>query len=187
MSHILFSSLILWAAFPRNFSCHAWILTLDQSFSVLPSTLFVLGKRAHVSCHTACVLRGHVLYHQQHHKNCLGSLVSRNKRIIVLSISLQAILFVTFCEAGARELSQYSVWLRTGWLGYNPRQRQRIFPLVSASRPALGPTQPPIQWVPQALSPGVKCRRGAMLTTHQLLMPRFRKSRNCLPSPKVPP
>jgi hypothetical protein len=28
-----------------------------------------------------------------------------------------------------------------------------------ASRPALGPTQPPIQWVPEALSPGVKGRK----------------------------
>jgi hypothetical protein len=26
------------------------------------------------------------------------------------------------------------------------------------SRPVLGPTQPPIQWVPGALSPGVKLR-----------------------------
>jgi hypothetical protein len=25
---------------------------------------------------------------------------------------------------------------------------QRIFPLASVSRPALGPTQPPVQWVP---------------------------------------
>jgi hypothetical protein len=30
----------------------------------------------------------------------------------------------------------------------------RIFP--TSSRPALGPIQPPIQWVPRALSPGVK-------------------------------
>jgi hypothetical protein len=29
-----------------------------------------------------------------------------------------------------------------------------LFPI--ASRPALGPTQPPIQWVPGALSPGEK-------------------------------
>jgi hypothetical protein len=33
-------------------------------------------------------------------------------------------------------------------------QRQRIFPLTSVSRLALGPTQPPVQWVPAVLSPG---------------------------------
>jgi hypothetical protein len=27
---------------------------------------------------------------------------------------------------------------------------------ATASRPTLGPTQPPIKWVPRALSPGVK-------------------------------
>jgi hypothetical protein len=73
-------------------------------------------------------------------------------------------------------LSQYSVWLRTGRLGFDPRKRQRIFPLTSASRPALAPTQPPIQWVPGAHSPGVKRGRGVMLTIHPLLVPRLRKS-----------
>jgi hypothetical protein len=29
-------------------------------------------------------------------------------------------------------------------------------PFSTSSRPTLGPTQPPIQWVPGALSPGVK-------------------------------
>jgi hypothetical protein len=37
---------------------------------------------------------------------------------------------------------------------------QRIFPLSSVSRPALGPTQPPVQCVPGVLSPGVKARPG---------------------------
>jgi hypothetical protein len=49
-------------------------------------------------------------------------------------------------------------------------------PITSASRPALGPTQPPIQWVPGALSPGVKRGRGVMLTTHRLPVPRSRKN-----------
>jgi hypothetical protein len=31
---------------------------------------------------------------------------------------------------------------------------------ASVSRPALGPTQPPVQWVPRVLSPGVKARPG---------------------------
>jgi hypothetical protein len=54
----------------------------------------------------------------------------------------------------------------TGRLRFDPRQRQRIFPLTSVSRPALGPTQPPVQWVPGVLSPGVKRGQGVTLTTH---------------------
>jgi hypothetical protein len=41
-----------------------------------------------------------------------------------------------------------------------------FFPLAPAPRPALGPTQPPVQWVPGALCPGVKRGRSVMLTTH---------------------
>jgi hypothetical protein len=44
--------------------------------------------------------------------------------------------------------------------GFDPRQGQRIFPLTSVSRPALGPTQSPVQWVPGVLSSGVKARPG---------------------------
>jgi hypothetical protein len=75
-------------------------------------------------------------------------------------------------------VAQCSIRLRTGRPGFDPRQRQRIFPLTYASRPALGPTHPPIQWVPGALSPGVKRGRDVKLTIHPLLVPRLRKSRS---------
>ena len=47
------------------------------------------------------------------------------------------------------------------------------------SRPALEPTQPPVQWVP-GLSQVVKGGRGVLLTTHPLLVPRPWKSRAIL-------
>jgi hypothetical protein len=67
---------------------------------------------------------------------------------------------------------------RAGRPGFDPRQGQRIFLLVSASRPALGLTQLPVQWVPGAFSPGVKRGRGALLTIQPLLVTRSGKSRS---------
>jgi hypothetical protein len=58
------------------------------------------------------------------------------------------------------------------------RQRQRIFPLTSVSRPALRPNQPPVQWVP-----GLKRGRGVTLTTHPHLVPRSIISRSYTSSP----
>jgi len=46
--------------------------------------------------------------------------------------------------------------LWTGQLGLNSQQKQGIFLLATASRPLLGPTQPPIQWAPEAFPPGIK-------------------------------
>jgi hypothetical protein len=46
-------------------------------------------------------------------------------------------------------------WL-AGRSGFDSRQELGIFHFAIQSRTALGPTQPPIQWVPAVLSPGVK-------------------------------
>jgi hypothetical protein len=40
--------------------------------------------------------------------------------------------------------------------GFESQEGLGIFPLTTASRLALGPTQPPIQWIPGVLSPGIK-------------------------------
>jgi hypothetical protein len=54
---------------------------------------------------------------------------------------------------------RYSNGLRTGQAGLNSRQC-KYFLFFTDSRPTLGPTRPPIQWVPVALSPGVKRQGG---------------------------
>jgi hypothetical protein len=62
------------------------------------------------------------------------------------------------------------------------RQRQRSFPLASVSSPALGPTQPPVQWVPGDPFPGGKVRleRDADQSPH--LAPRSRMSSSYISS-----
>jgi hypothetical protein len=58
------------------------------------------------------------------------------------------------------------------WLGdraievRSPVEARGFFFLVSVSRPALRPTQLPLQWVSGILSPGVKLGLGVTLTTH---------------------
>jgi hypothetical protein len=68
---------------------------------------------------------------------------------------------------------------RLDGLGSNPGGDE-IFRL---SIPVLGPTQPPVKWVP-GLSRGLKCGRGMLLTTHPLLVPRLWKSR-AIPLPTL--
>jgi hypothetical protein len=45
---------------------------------------------------------------------------------------------------------------RIGVLGFDSRRGLGIFFFITASRMVMGPTQPPIQWVPGALSLEVK-------------------------------
>jgi hypothetical protein len=92
----------------------------------------------------------------------------------VLKPSVYAGAYIKFQCTKSEEpvqLRQYSVWLWAGRLGDQgtiPGRGERIFPLTSVSRPALGPTQPPVQWVPGVVSPGLKRGRGVMLTTHPI-------------------
>jgi hypothetical protein len=58
---------------------------------------------------------------------------------------------------------------------------------VLISSLALGPIQPPVQWVPGVLSSGVKRGRGVMLTTHPYLVPRSWMSRSYTSSPPQAP
>jgi hypothetical protein len=57
-------------------------------------------------------------------------------------------------------------WLDDRAIDVRSPVEARGFFLISVSRPALRPTQLPLQWVSGILSPGVKLRLGVTLTTH---------------------
>jgi hypothetical protein len=67
-------------------------------------------------------------------------------------------LQVNFIDMDVRNvrLSRHSEGLRVGRPGVRFLVGSRIILFSTSSRPALGPTQPPIQCVPGAVSPGVK-------------------------------
>jgi hypothetical protein len=104
-----------------------------------------------------------------------------------LTSARSMLLFVYGCDRVSR-VAQSLYCLATGWTTGGDRGSMsgrggRIFPLASVSKPALWPTQPPVQWVPGALSPGLKRGRGMTLTTHPHLVPRSRTSRSYTSSP----
>jgi hypothetical protein len=66
--------------------------------------------------------------------------------------------------------------------GVRSRAEAKEFSLASLARLALGPTQPPVQWVPRVLSPGVKCDQGMTLTTHPNLLTSSIMSRSYISS-----
>jgi hypothetical protein len=60
-----------------------------------------------------------------------------------------------FFKAQVNRLLHARGWT-IGVLGFDSRRGLGIFLFTTASRTALGPTQPPIQWVTGALSLGIK-------------------------------
>jgi hypothetical protein len=69
-------------------------------------------------------------------------------------------------------------------LGFDSRWGLGIFLFITASITALGPTQPPIQWVIGALSLVVK-RPGVKLTTHLHLVPRSKNAWSYTSTPPI--
>jgi hypothetical protein len=67
---------------------------------------------------------------------------------------------VNFTYLSVAESRDSSVGIALGWtvgiLGFDSRRGLGTFLFTTASRTALGPTQPPIQWVRGSLSLGVK-------------------------------
>jgi hypothetical protein len=102
---------------------------------------------------------------------------------IVITVSSVLRKFLFIIRRFRSRVAQSVQCLTTGWTTgrwrFDARQRRGIFPLASVSRPALGPTQPPVQWVLGFLSLGVKRGRGVTLTTYLHLVPRSWMSRSC--------
>jgi hypothetical protein len=59
------------------------------------------------------------------------------------------------------KFSQYSAWLQTARPEFDPRQREIFLSVASVSRPALRPTQPPIQMHTGVRFPGGKVQPGS--------------------------
>jgi hypothetical protein len=78
--------------------------------------------------------------------------------LLELSFRITGFLDIVRLPVGAGIASRYSNWLRAGRSGGRSSSPGRVKNCLfsTSSRLALGPTQPPIQWVPGALSSGVK-------------------------------
>jgi hypothetical protein len=94
------------------------------------------------------------------------------------------VITTTSCNLGPRSRDS-SVSTATGYVldGQDsiPGRSKRFFS-TTVPRPALGSTQPPIQWVPGSLSPG-QSGRGVKLTTHLHLEPGSRMTELYFHSP----
>jgi hypothetical protein len=76
-----------------------------------------------------------------------------------------SVLFISKEMQGTNEQALHGFTDRMGWtigvLGFDSLRGLGIFLFTTAIRTAVGPTQPPFQWVPGALSLGAKRPRRA--------------------------
>jgi hypothetical protein len=108
------------------------------------------------------------------------NLTLSSARWLLSTISYATIYNMHFNIMWAGYISHYSVWVwaaRPGDRSSIPGRGERIFPLASVCRPALGSTQSPVQWVPGVLTPRLKRDRVVTLTTRPHLVPSSRMSR----------
>jgi len=85
-----------------------------------------------------------------------------------------------YCMSWDSSVQWWTYRLRNWPFNYHQGQGQRLF-FSTPSRPALGPTHPPIQRVPWTLYPGVKSGRDVKMTTHLNLVPWLRMRGAILP------
>jgi hypothetical protein len=119
---------------PPHDSSSCPFLSADYGARCIPALHFLV-----VGCITWC---GSVLPYA-HSWNQVHEIIVRRGANVRLSV---------------RPSACFIYWLRPGWSesGGSIPGGVGIFLFVTGSRPALGPTQPPIRWVPGALSPEVK-------------------------------
>jgi hypothetical protein len=87
------------------------------------------------------------------HQNTTPAATATRARASEMIIIIKIIVIIMLLEMIAQSVWQWATVCATR---VQFRKKQDIFLYSTASRPVLGPTQPPIQWVPVALSPEVK-------------------------------
>jgi hypothetical protein len=116
-----------------------------------------------------CVLHSYFMF-RSYHFECRTEI-----RLYLLSTSRQ----IRSWGSSVSVVSHYTLDERCSIRG----KGKGFFPLASVSRPAIRPTQTPIQWVPGGRFLGVKRSLYVTLTTHPHLVPRSRMNRRYISSP----
>jgi hypothetical protein len=158
-----------------------FIVVFLSPFTQIPSCYINLGHYYfRVACHCSSV----ILSTDAIESELLMSNKPRQHTTFHVLVSALLLVHSWFGEPGSSVsiVSNYGLDYRAIEFR-SPAEAKRIFPMTSVSRPALGPTQPPVQWVPGVLSLGEKRGRSVTLTTHSRLVPRSWMNRGYTSTP----